>query len=66
MPIFLIPWVVAGLGGLFVGSQIDNAVQGATSAPQIIDESKTPWFVNYLIIAGIVFAGYLIIRKAIK
>jgi len=65
MPLFfLLPLI--GLGGLFVGSQVDNAVQSAAAAPQIIDQSKAPWWVPYAIAAVVALIAWQIIKKGLK
>ncbi len=61
---FLLPLI--GLGGAFVGAQVDNAVQSSAAAPQVIDQSKAPWWIPYLI-AGIVgLIAWQFIKKAVK
>lgn len=60
---FLIPVVIAGLGGLFVGSQVDNAVQAKASAPAVIDQSKMPWYVQLGIAVLFVAMAWPILRK---
>ena len=62
----LVPILIASLGSLFVGSQIDNAVQAKASAPAIIDNSKAPWWIQYVIIAIVAFIAWQFIKKAIK
>lgn len=59
---FLIP-ALFGIGGLFVGSQVDNAVQAAASKPVVIDDSKAPWWVQYLIIGIVIFVLWNLVGK---
>jgi ABC-type thiamin/hydroxymethylpyrimidine transport system permease subunit len=65
MPFFLIP-IIAGLGGLFVGSQVDNAVQSKMAAPVVVDQSKAPWYVTLGIWALVAFVVYTLIKKNLK
>ena len=62
----LVPLLIASLGGLFVGSQVDNAVQASASKPAIIDNSKMPWYVTLAICAVVALIAWQFIKKAIK
>ena len=65
MPLlFLLPLV--GLGGLFVGSQVDNAVQAKASAPAIIDNSKMPWYVTLAIWAVVMLIMWHFAKRWLK
>jgi uncharacterized membrane protein YoaK (UPF0700 family) len=65
MPLlFLLPLI--GLGGAFVGAQVDNAVQSAAAAPQVVDESKMPWYVSLAIWAVVGYIAFKILKKAVK
>lgn len=63
MPIFLAIALASGLGGMFVGSQIDNAVQSKAAAPVIVDESKQPWWVQYVIIGIVLLVIWNVVGK---
>lgn len=65
MPLFIIP-LIAGLGGLFVGSQVDNAVQASASKPAIIDNSKMPWFVTLAIWAVVALIVWHFAKRLLK
>jgi len=54
---------ITALGGLFVGSQVDNAVQSAAAAPQIVDQSKAPWWVQYVIIGVVALILWNVVGK---
>jgi len=57
---------ITGLGGLFVGSQVDNAVQSAAAAPQIVDQSKAPWWIPYVIAAIVALIAWQLLKKGLK
>ena len=63
---FLIWPAMALLGGLFVGSQVDNAVQSAASGPAVVDNSKMPWYVTLAIWAVVALIAWQFLKKAIK
>ncbi len=65
MPL-LIPVVIAALGGLFVGGQVDNAVQSAASKPSVIDNSRLPWYVMLAIYAVVGLIIFKIAKKYLK
>ncbi len=65
MPLFIIP-IMAALGGLFVGSQVDNAVQSSASRPAIIDQSKMPWYVMVALAAVAAFILFKVFKKYLK
>ena len=62
----LIPLLLATFGGLFVGSQVDNAVQSKMAAPQVVDNSKMPWYVTLAIVVIVGLIAWQFIKKAVK
>ena len=65
MPLlFLLPLI--GLGGAFVGAQVDNAVQSKAAAPQVIDNSKMPWYITLAIWAVVGLIAFQLIKRILK
>ena len=55
------------VGGMFIGSQIDDGIESAASKPVTIvqDQSKMPWYVTLAIWAVIAFLAYNFITKKV-
>lgn len=62
---FFIPIVISALGGLFVGSQVDNAVHSSLQ-PVESPSSSMPWYVSLGLVVAVIFVVYLLAKKFIK
>lgn len=63
---FLIPALIAGasaLGGMFIGSQIDDGFEKPVTVVQ--DNSKMPWYVTLVIWGIIALIAWRFIKKEV-
>ena len=61
MPLLFALPALAALGGLFVGSQIDDATEKPVTV--VNDQSKAPWWINYVVIGVVAFILWKTVGK---
>lgn len=66
MPLLLAIPLIAGLAGLFVGSQVENKVNNPTQVISQPQPDKMPWYVTLAIIVVISVVGIMLVKKIIK
>ena len=66
MPLLLAIPLIAGLAGLFVGSQVENKVNNPTQVVAAPQPDKVPWYVTLAIIVVLSVVAIIVIKKFLK
>ena len=66
MPLFLALPLIAGLVGMFTGSQIENKVNNPTQPVTAQQPDKMPWYVRMAIIMVLSIVALLVIKKMLR
>lgn len=66
MPLLLAIPLIAGLAGLFVGTQVENKINNPTQVVAAPQPDKMPWYVTLAIIVIISIVAIMLIKKIIK
>ena len=66
MPLIFVLPLIAGLAGMFTGSQIENKINNPTQPVTAQQPDKMPWYVTMAIIVVLSFIAIIVVKRIVN